>query len=496
MRTEAVNQLNPSMANFLILLCISLIVMQNIMIFRLYQEDIWIEHISLRNLFMTTFILLEIFGKYTKIFLFLKKNGSTVAKYTPKERVMRIGIIGAGAAGLAFAHAAARAGHTDITVLEQSERVGGKCCTFYHNDRSYELGAGALTTSYIHVRELLGEMGVGIVPQTSGVYVDLTTGDASEHMPSLRNIPLRRIQAKEQQMAATMLHYRRLFSPGFSHLADELCVPFSQFCKARGLETVAKTIEPWFTGFGYGYLDEIPAAYVLKYASLFGPLFEIPDSGYQGLWECIARRLNVRHGIAIRSVSRGDKVVVVKSDMEQWCFDALVIACPFDEALNFLDASDEEHALFTQLRWNDYRAVVVSVTNFNDARYLFFPQHFTPDTRGRLMFAYKRWVDSNLRLFYAFAMPSSSPEETAEEVKRTVRNLGGNVIQVHRIHSWRYFPHVTETEIKAGFYNQLESLQGQKRTYYIGEALAMGTVETVVAYSRAMVARYFTVSAL
>jgi hypothetical protein len=60
---------------------------------------------------------------------------------------------------------------------------------------------------------------------------------------------------------------------------------------------------------------------------------------------------------------------------------------------------------------------------------------------------------------------------------------------MHKV--WPYFPHVGLTDFRAGFYDQLESLQGFRHTYYSSSLLAFETVGTTVAYSRGLVDRYF-----
>ena len=45
----------------------------------------------------------------------------------------------------------------------------------------------------------------------------------------------------------------------------DLALPFRDFCKLNGVELVQDIWIGPFTAFGYGYFDEIPAGYVLKY---------------------------------------------------------------------------------------------------------------------------------------------------------------------------------------------------------------------------------------
>jgi predicted NAD/FAD-binding protein len=410
---------------------------------------------------------------------------------TPPSPDWRIAVLGAGAAGLSVARALARAGYHHVTVLERSARVGGKCCTIPIDGRSYELGAALLTTAYPTVRALVRQVGMRPSAKVGGVCLDLDTGKTSVRVPAVRDASLLDVSVALARLGAELVHHRRLLRPGFAGVDPEVTVPFADWADKRGLATAARLMEPWLTTFGYGYIREVPAAYVIKYAALFGPTFELLDGGYQELWERVARDLDVRREVDVRGIERDDDGVVVRTDSGSTPFDALVVACPADAALAVLDADPDERDLLSRVRWQDYRVVVASVKRFCDARYLFFPRHFDPATRGAPMFAYRRWPESDVQLFYAFGDGACPLDDTAERVASMVRAAGGEVTRVHRTVGWRYFPHVTPADMAAGFYDRLEALQGSRRTYYAGELLSFGTVENVVAYSGALVDRCF-----
>ena len=91
----------------------------------------------------------------------------------------------------------------------------------------------------------------------------------------------------------------------------ELAGDFDSWSRRYGMETLAKLFAIPFTTFGYGYYDEVPAAYVLKY---FNPgiaralvnrskFFNWKD-GVQELWERTAASLNVRYGVDLVSAAR------------------------------------------------------------------------------------------------------------------------------------------------------------------------------------------------
>jgi hypothetical protein len=407
----------------------------------------------------------------------------------------RIGIVGAGAAGLSAAHFLARSGRRNVTLLEAGDRVGGKCHTIVHEGRSYELGAGAVTSAYDEVRALMREHGVRASAGLGGAFVDVERNRTSFIPPPLlRNAPWR-IALEAPRLAARMLVERRLLRPGFDGISDDVELPFATWARKNGVERIAALIEPWFTGFGYGYFDEIPAAYVLKYLALFRfPVLEILEGGYQGLWERVAAKHDVRLGAAVQRVTRGSEITV-ETTAGAHTFDALILACPVDAALGFMDASPEERDLWSRVRFVDYHVVGARLENGPRARYGFFPAHFTRQHAGEVVFFYRRWLDRDLVLYYTLPGEDGTLAGSVAAVRATVERLGGRILDVPIQKAWRYFPHVRTDDLRGGYYEKLESMQGTRNTWLAGELCAFTAVEPVVAYSRALVERMIRAAA-
>jgi hypothetical protein len=417
----------------------------------------------------------------------------------------RVGIVGAGASGLAAAHALQELGYRRVTVLEREPRPGGKCCTIVHDDRTYELGAALVTPAYRRVRALMREVGVCAAIPPGGVFAPMRELAASllPGEPSPRRLigrgadSLIRSAAGGARFALELSRHRRIFSPGFGSLNQELALPFDDWCRVRRCEAVRALVEPWVTGFGYGFLDELPAAYVLKYATLFGsPLREILDDGYGGLFRRVAASLDhvdVRLGTRVSAVVRATNEVTVRTTDGTLVFDALIVACPLDEALSFLDATPAEVRLFERIRYQPYVVLGANVTGgMPHSRYLFLRENFCRESIGQPVFAYRRWPASDTVFFYGFAREPDWERAARREVASTVAGLGGRLGDPIAARKWRYFPHVQTDDFASGYYDGLEALQGQRRTYYCGEVLAFAAVETVVAYARSLVRRHFS----
>jgi predicted NAD/FAD-binding protein len=376
-----------------------------------------------------------------------------------------------------------------VTVLERDERIGGKCCTFLYEGRTYELGAGAITAAYRDVQAFMRETAVTSKSGFGGLLMDLESKRSSFVPDAFRDSPLLGLGAESARLVSALVRERRVFAPGFTDISDELHLPFAEWARRNRLERVAAMVEPWCTGFGYGYFDDVPAAYILKYLALFRfPVGELLDTGYQGLWERVAASLDVRLNVRIDRIARGRQVEVHAGD-DRWTFDAVILACPLDEAARLLDVADEERVLFSRIVHQDYDVVAASVDGAPRVRYGFLPRHLRRDQAGHAAFWYRRWLDRDLVLYYALPREGTDLAETAELVRGDVDRMGGRIRNVHRLHRWRYFPHVRTPDMNAGFYQRLESLQGVRNTYFVGELLAFSTVQTVVAYALDLVNR-------
>lgn len=400
-------------------------------------------------------------------------------------------VVGAGAAGLAAAHALVRHGYRSVTVLERDSRVGGKCWTILHDGHTYEVGAGGLTTAYHNVRDLMREHRVRARPKVSGWFAEQGSERVNFLQPLLRSTSALSIMPEVVRIRRALQRHKRLLEPGIDGVDAELYQPFADWARKERVERVAELVRPWVTGFGYGFFDETPAVYVLKYLTVFRmPMYELLDTGYGGLWERVAHRLDARTGTEVRRVIRDGERVVVETDAGSREYDALIVACPLDDALAFIEASPSERELIERICYCSYHAVGAIVRNFPRSRYTFWEEHLKREALGEPMFAYRRWPESDLVFFYAFGTPDDR-ERIEAGVRHVVRRHGGSVERIELSRPWRYFPHVSSADLGAGFQERLEALQGHQRTFYTGEIFSFSMVEAVVAHARKIVDRHF-----
>lgn len=438
----------------------------------------------------------------------------------------RICILGAGPGGLSAAWYLRERGYAHVTVLEQADAVGGKCHTFSHQGKSFELGAFTATLAYGAVLDLADAVGAqrttqplrkavdwrGAQPQVQSLLVAALAGSSvlGLAMASLR-------------YAGALWHYRSVLRrPGFTGVAaafPELAQPYRAFADERGFGALTDLFRLAVNDMGYGELREIPAAYVLRYLGFLNVLnvglyalglgFGWPKrfvQGYGRLWERISWRTDVRLGCQIHSMERSDSAVTVrwtettKDDagvtLRRECtetFAALIVSCQPQLTGTQMQWSAREASLFGQIRWNRYWVTACEIKGLPEIT-LDAIQGLEPGHAWEIM---RPWADADLGVFYTFGGPSDSPAITPAEVLSGIHqdvarlypqaSVGPVVQQI----CWNYFPHVDRAALQAGFYDQFETLQGENSTFYAGGTPAFETVVNVVEYSKALVDRFF-----
>lgn len=421
--------------------------------------------------------------------------GNTAPGEMKKSTHTRIAIVGAGAAGLSAAEALKQKGYDQVTLFEREERPGGKCKSIEYQGRSYELGAGIVAENNQTVLQLAKKFGVayGAVEFGQSVLIDHQTGQILPKKPLTNQLlTAHRLLFKYRSLTR---RYRDLAEPGFSTAHSDVCIPFSDWANLHDLQLVAKEFAPFFTGFGYGYFANVPAAYVLKYYSwdtiksfAKRQMYKFPN-GIQSLWKAVAKDKTILYNTPIKKIQR-DHGVTITTDTATQQFDWLILTSPLDEFLQYGDANQKEKTLFSKILYCDYRTYACVLNGFpNVSGYV--PGNYQASRAGHPVFWYQRYPDSNLYTFYVLGDWKITDEQAIENIQRVVEQLGGKLERVHTTAHWKYFPHVGSEDMQGGFYHQLENLQGQQATYYAGELLNFSTVGSSAAYAENLVERFF-----
>ena len=464
-----------------------------------------------------------------------------------QDKNERIAIIGGGPAGLSAGMYLELKGYKNYVIYERTDHVGGKCHSPVYNGKRYEMGAIMGVPSYYAVHDIEKFAGVehnGPKLNRNYKYPDgrpdyrWDTADALKspakfffkhpkaalHLKKLQkqivefghiletkykgyDVCGHRGVAEGRYEGFAVTEGREPVSGENPNLKD-LALPFKEFCEKNGVPLVQEVwIQP-FTSFGYGYFDEIPAAYVVKYLDAFtvqqflstGKLWTWKN-GTQSIWEGVNSHL--KHPAVLNSevkkVERRDgKIYVTVNDKEPEEFDKLIICTPLEMFTQYGDATEEEKALFSKIVHKEYFTMAVRTEEEKspDISYYYFA-NMTPETRGHLMVFYHRWPDAGAQPLVTFTLRNHEgmqdvPFEVAKETTLKDMGIAGLPVEkTERIDDWYYFPHVSCKDYADGWYDKVEALQGEKNTYFAGEVMAFGDMEETVEYSRDLVRRFF-----
>ena len=440
-----------------------------------------------------------------------------------KTQQPRIAIIGAGPAGMSAAWFLKRNGYRHVRVFERADRVGGKCLTFEYGGRQFDMAAHEMLAGYGDVMEIATALGV---PTTGYQNVLVYDRDNRRYMNMLEATQaggygrLQVVWASLRYLWLLLTRFRDFARPGsgFAAAPPELLQPLASWLKQRRLDALQETVLFVMKVQGFGRLDEIPAAYFVKFqgvrnwisnvlhvAGLVQYWPRVFKHGFQSLWDAVAKHVDVQLGCHIRAIRRratpGTNNIGVEIEFadgrpaEQ--FDVLILSCPLDLptlAQLGLDVSAQERQLLDKVRYVEFVTTACRVEGVPAGVVGTIPLPPMLDYTGYI----KIYPDSDLGIFFNLA-PSEQVNHAAiyERIVRQVQDLPpyqgetARIVGEHSHKSWRYFPHVSLTDFSAGFYDQFESLQGCQQTFYSSSLLAYETVGTTVAYARGLVDRYF-----
>ncbi len=321
------------------------------------------------------------------------------------DKNTRICIIGGGPAGLSAGMYLEKKGYENYTILERNDRVGGKCWSPTYNGRRYEMGAIMGVPSYYAVHDV--EEFCGIThdgPKLNRNYKN-AQGQVIEPFEPKKNIlkiPRLLKMKKQLKLFGELLEtkYKGYDINGHRGVAEgrydgfavtpgrepvkgenpnlkDLALPFSEFCKKNGVELIQDIWIGPYTSFGYGYFDEIPAGYVVKYLDFQTTMNFVKinlwtwQNGTQFIWEQLNDHLknHARLNSSIEKVERKDGKVYVTVNGAVEEYDKIIVTAPLhipgtrtdgqkgmDE---YFDVRDDERELFSKIDYERYDVLAV-----------------------------------------------------------------------------------------------------------------------------------------
>lgn len=474
------------------------------------------------------------------------------------DKKTRIAIIGGGPAGLSAGMYLEQKGYENYVIYEKTDHVGGKCHSPTFNGKRYEMGAIMGVPSYYAVHDI--EVFAGIThdgPRLHRTY-RLPDGRVDHRFDKkLFNLPHLLKLKKQIKKFGEILETKYkgydvcghrgvsegryegfAVTPGREPVSGvnpnlkDLSMPFKKFVEMNKVPLVQEIWVQPFTSFGYGYFDEIPAAYVLKYLD-FQTMMNFVNvnlwtwkDGTQSIYEALNRKL--KHPALLNSkvekIVRGDKVEITVNGKKE-VFDKLIITTPLQVGKinnpvaqgldSYLDVNEKERELFSKIDYERYDTFAwqCDPKAYPEASF-YVVDNMTPETLGHGMVFYMRWANEPDQPLVSYRLrthknPGESvedykkrPELGYEETKATtvkdIKTLGlapaaDNKNKDGIVYEFQtyYFPHVFSEDYAAGWYEKVEAMQGENNTFYAGEVMSFGDMDETVEYSRDLVERFF-----
>jgi protoporphyrinogen oxidase len=449
------------------------------------------------------------------------------------EKDARICIVGGGPAGIAAGMYLEKKGYKNYVIYEKDDHVGGKCHSPVYDGKRYEMGAIMGVPSYYAVHDLEefggfthdGPILNRNYKNLSGKVVNPFDPKKIWRLPHLLKLKkqvkrfgyLLETKYKGYELCGHLgvsegRYEGYAVTPGREPVKGEnpnlkdLVLPFDQFCKLNKVPLVQEIWIGPFTSFGYGFFDEIPAAYVLKYLD-FQTMMNFAKvnlwtwkDGTQSIYERVNAKL--LHPVVVNAnvekVVRNEKDVLVTVNGKEEKFDKIIVTAPLQFMPKYFDATEEEKELFSKIDYERYdtEAFIMKEGNYPEVSY-YMMQNMVPSRLGHVMVFYRRWKDEPNQpiITYILRKHEKTPEIPYEEGKKNVledMNSLGNVPEKEiNEHAWYYFPHVFSEDYKNGWYEKVEAMQGQKNTFYAGEVMSFGDMDETCEYSHDLIERFF-----
>ncbi|MGM1049479.1 MAG: FAD-dependent oxidoreductase [Bacillota bacterium] len=411
----------------------------------------------------------------------------------------KIGIVGAGISGVTLAYELGKKGYRHVTIMEQGDRVGGKCHSIEYKGKTYEMGTLIGLPSYKMTMKLMEEFDL----QDKGPLLDRGFFNRDGYTTS--QIPVEQLSdfAREFKHLPELLgRYEFIKAPGFANIPLELCKPFAAWCDENGLFVLKQVFMHYFSAFGFGSIDEVPAAYVLKllnYDNLMS-FIEITHmiSWPQGVTELVKRMGDQASDLRLTcGVNRIDREepgrVRVETDQGTLYFDKVIYTASLRDLPDKVDMAPEDRKLLESIIYERFRVYAYRVDNMPKLSG-YIPGNMGPGRKGQMMAWYHRWADlaeTDLITVYVAESESMSDSEMRESIEATLASLGGENIRLYMMKCWNHFPHVDTYALQRGFYTQLEHMQGKYGIYFAGEIMNFPTLENCIIYAKSLVERYF-----
>ena len=403
-------------------------------------------------------------------------------------------ILGGGPAGLTMARMLKDRGVKDVTILEATEKVGGKCLSSEIGDHVVEFGTCYAIWSHRYVLKHMKKLGI------RRNYLKAQRIDDRELLDYIKagSGPAFAVQAlKYTWMRWRLMARANKGDPGVNAVLSQ---PTSMWLQSQNLGKIENMMHRVVTSIGYGYLDRVPLVHAMRWVDidmLITGLIKftvMPEGGWQHFWNRFAEALDVQLNQKAARVTRlQDGVEILTEDGTAFQADYLVNTIPLDDFSKLTDVTKTEANVSEAIHWAGYTTTLVSVQSWVHTA----PVNSWSDTcandakDGQLLFSRYECDDENDRVLFSVGQSSAAytPDELTELAVFSAQERGAVNPRIVQQVIWKYMPTYASDHIRDGLLQTMIEMQGEQRTYHTGSSFSHEAVSTISTFNARLLSR-------
>lgn len=415
----------------------------------------------------------------------------------------RIGIIGAGPAGLTLAKLLSAYPEFEVVLFEANDRIGGKSESLYEGGVLIEMGTCYTTTAYRQLHKWMQECGINLRPMKRQLFDDGTFEDYVKKGPGAPTA----VQGIRYVLARNRLMKKLRTRPSDPSVLAEASMIAEDWLDMKNLPKIKLLFHRTYVNLGYGFLDETTISQVMRWTDFdliwsgLRKKLQMPVEGWSEFWTRFAEGLDIRLSHRVETVERTATGAMIVANQKPERFDAVVCAIPIDEFAKLTTPTEDERSILEGTEWSGYTTTLVSASNwFTDVdTYSYSPGLITGAEKGQLISARREGYSSDLGgdLYISGQITGGlTAEDLAETLRSDIEAKGATFNAILHQRLWKYHNHQKPEAIRTGLLLRMKQMQGRLSTFYTGTTFSHEAVSHIVLHNlqlaRDMQARLLT----
>ncbi|MDR7857461.1 FAD-dependent oxidoreductase [Tissierella sp.] len=410
----------------------------------------------------------------------------------------KVAVIGGGLSGLVIAEGLQKRGYKNVTVFEKEERLGGKLYTIWHNGKSHELGAIFGLPSQPYLKELMKRLNIKADgPKLSRINYN----NKGQRIMPIAKEQLAEFVDEMDRFPDILEMYKSLRKSNIENIEPALMLSFSKWCDIHEFRILKTIYTQYFTIFGLGNIDEVPALYVLRilnYNRLMS-FMELPEfvtwkKGVSSLAEALRQEIkDIRLGQRVMDISISQsQSLLVKTQYEVLEYNKVIITAPLDQFsnLNFWDENIKEH--LSSIKYQSFNVYAFIADKIPKGCGCLLENLVS--NQGHIIIWNSRWDEDKCKgmvMLYSYDNPDNLGVSSLDIIKDDLLKLGVKDPILYQAKNWQHSPYVDTISLENGFYNKMEEIQGKDNVFLAGEIMSTLSLENCIRYSTDLLNRFF-----